>query len=157
MDYADNFDDYWRVASKVTPTTSPTRPKSPPTQHSAASVLSPASPPQTSADAVQDKDKDGAYTVRSVPVRVYLPDGPILQELVPPIFESTGAPLTLAQFLASCMPLLFSPPAVVSKTEGATYAMVQGVVAPMNSEMAWLGACMTGADGWVNICIGIVR
>lgn len=141
----------------MTPTTTPLRPKSPPTQHSTASVLSPSSPSHANSDPISDKDKDGAYTVRSVPVRIYLPSGPVLQELVPPLLESTGLPHTLAQFLASCLPLLFSPPAVVSKTEGAVFAMIQGVVAPMNSEMAWLGACMAGADGWVNICIGIVR
>ncbi|EEB97396.1 hypothetical protein MPER_03294, partial [Moniliophthora perniciosa FA553] len=30
-----------------------------------------------------------------------------------------------------------------------------GIIAPMESEMAWLGACLAGADGWVNICVGI--
>ena len=34
------------------------------------------------------QEKDGAYNVRSVPVRVYLPDGPVLQELVPPVLEN---------------------------------------------------------------------
>ena len=33
-------------------------------------------------------EKDGAYNVRSVPVRIYLPDGPVMQELVPPTLES---------------------------------------------------------------------
>jgi autophagy-related protein 5 len=32
-------------------------------------------------------DRDGAYNVRSIPVRIYLPDGPVLQELAPPIGE----------------------------------------------------------------------
>lgn len=32
-------------------------------------------------------DRDGAYNVRSVPVRIYLPDGPVLQDLVPPLLE----------------------------------------------------------------------
>jgi hypothetical protein len=32
-------------------------------------------------------DRDGAYSVRSVPVRMYLPDGPVMQELVPPLLE----------------------------------------------------------------------
>ena len=33
------------------------------------------------------QEKEGAYSVRSVPVRVYLPDGPVMQELVPPVLE----------------------------------------------------------------------
>lgn len=67
----DNFDDYWRVASKVTPT--------------ASMMRSPT--PMQSGDAAGTTDKEGAYNVRSVPVRIYLPDGPVLQELVPPVFE----------------------------------------------------------------------
>jgi autophagy-related protein 5 len=40
-----------------------------------------------SADPVGPSDRDDAYHVRSVPVRVYLPDGPVLQDLVPPLLE----------------------------------------------------------------------
>lgn len=40
-----------------------------------------------SADPTGPTDRDGAYNVRSVPVRVYLPDGPVLQDLVPPLLE----------------------------------------------------------------------
>lgn len=80
----DNFDDYWRVASKVTPTTTPNRPTSPPpVPPSSASMHSRPSP-----SAETQAEKDGAYNIRSVPVRVYLPDGPVLQELVPPVLES---------------------------------------------------------------------
>jgi autophagy-related protein 5 len=79
----DNFDDYWRVASKVTPTTAPTRPQSPGPPPSSASMHN--RPP--SADSAGPPDRDGAYNVRSVPVRVYLPDGPVLQDLVPPVLE----------------------------------------------------------------------
>jgi len=80
----DNFDHYWRVASKVTPTAGPTRPRSPsPPPASSASMHS--RPP--SADHASPSDRDGAYSVRSVPVRVYLPDGPVLQDLVPPLLE----------------------------------------------------------------------
>lgn len=81
---ADNFDHYWRVASKVTPTAGPSRPRSPsPPPASSASMHS--RPP--SADPVGPPERDGAYNVRSVPVRVYLPDGPVLQDLVPPVSE----------------------------------------------------------------------
>lgn len=81
--FADNFDDYWRVASKITPTTAPNRPSSPPpVPPSSASVHGrPASSTET------QQEKEGAYSVRSVPVRVYLPDGPVVQELVPPVLE----------------------------------------------------------------------
>jgi autophagy-related protein 5 len=37
------------------------------------------------------------------------------------------------------------------------YVLIQGVAAPFEAEMAWLGACLAGADGWVNVCIGVKR
>jgi autophagy-related protein 5 len=41
-----------------------------------------------SADGVGSRaDREGAYQVRSVPVRIYLPDGPVLQDLVPPVLD----------------------------------------------------------------------
>lgn len=78
----DNFDDYWRIASKITPTTTPGRATSPPP----TSVSMHSRPP--SADPSGAPDKDGAYSVRSVPVRMYLPDGPVLQDVAPPMLES---------------------------------------------------------------------
>lgn len=80
--FIDNFDDYWRIAYKVTPTTTPIRANSPPP----TSVSMHSRPP--SADPAGAPDKDGAYNVRSVPVRMYLPDGPVLQDLAPPMLES---------------------------------------------------------------------
>lgn len=42
-------------------------------------------------------------------------------------------------------------------TSDLAYALVQGVVSPPEAEIAWLGACLAGADGWLNICIGLNR
>ncbi|KAK7035263.1 autophagy protein 5 [Paramarasmius palmivorus] len=157
-----NFDDYWRVASKVTPTTTPTRAQSPGPPPSSASMHN--RPP--SADPGGPSEKDGAYNVRSVPVRIYLPDGPVMQELVPPVLED-GSAHTLSHYLTTHLPLLFpaQPPAPPPSRSNPhprppsvpqlAYALIQGIIAPMESEMAWLGACLAGADGWVNICIGI--
>lgn len=185
----DNFDDYWRVASKITPTTAPTRAQSPQPPSSSAS-MHPRSP---SADPTGPSDRDGAYNVRSVPVRLYLPDGPVMQDLVPPVLEDgkcflvcyiggigslrflhpaelfkhpdflsiltpklfLGMPHTLAHYLSTHIPLLF--PQHPPDTPDIAYAIIQGVLAPPEAEMAWLGACLTGADGWLNICVGIVR
>ncbi|KAJ7072478.1 autophagy protein Apg5-domain-containing protein [Mycena amicta] len=158
-----NFDDYWRVASKVTPTTTSNRPPSPGPPPSSQSMHG--RPP--SADASGPQERDGAYNVRSVPVRLYLPDGPVIQDLVPPLLDD--GPHTLAQFLSTHAPLLFPPqppvpppsrsnpnPRLPSQSELA-YPLVQGILTPLESEMAWLGACLAGADGWVNICVGISR
>ena len=66
-----------------------------------------------------------------------------------------GSMHTLSAFLTAHLPLLFPDPA--SKKPNLAYALIQGVPAPPDTEMAWLGACMAGADGWVNICVGLLR
>ncbi|KAG1745428.1 autophagy-related protein [Suillus paluster] len=144
-----NFDDYWRVASKIVPTTAPARSNSPPPSSNPSMHTRPASVDPQSAP-----DRDGAYNVRSVPVRLYLPDGPVMQDVVPPTLED-GSPHTLAHYLSTHLPLLF-PPAPYSGPELA-FSLMHGVLVPHDAEMAWLGACMSGADGWVSICVGIAR
>jgi len=139
-----NFDEFWRIASKITPTTTPTRPHSPPP----SSVSMHSRPP--SADPTAGADKDGAYTVRSVPVRIYIADGPILQDLAPPVLENSMNN-TLGEFLTLHLPLLFP-----SQGRPLGFALVQGVLCPSDAEIAWLGACLAGADGWVNIMVGIL-
>jgi hypothetical protein len=79
---ADNFDDYWRVASKITPTTLPA--SSPHAPQSSMHTRPPSADPQGV------PDRDGAYSVRSVPIRLYLPEGPVLQDLAPPVLEDGG-------------------------------------------------------------------
>jgi autophagy-related protein 5 len=145
-----------------------------------------------SADPQGTPDRDSAYSVRSVPIRLYLPEGPVLQDLAPPILEDggyilslsaavrsavlqapdaalrgltapadhhmppPGTPNTLADLLSLHLPLLFPAPGPGAGPTLA-YALLQGVITPPEAELAWLGACMSGADGWVNICIGLGR
>ncbi|RDX47089.1 hypothetical protein K466DRAFT_546063 [Polyporus arcularius HHB13444] len=147
-----NFDEYWRVASKITPTTTPTRSHSPPPPPTSTSLHT--RPPSADPGSTAAPDRDGASNVRNIPARIYLPDGPVLQDLVPPVLED-GSMHTLGAFLTAHLPLLFPDPH--SKKPNLAYALIQGVPAPPDTEMAWLGACMAGADGWVNICVGLLR
>lgn len=63
-----------------------------------------------------------------------------------------GSTHNLGQFLSSHLPLIFPP-----QKPPLGYTIVQGVACPPDAEMAWLGACMAGADGWVNIMVGLAR
>jgi autophagy-related protein 5 len=79
----DNFDDYWRIASKVFPSTF-----SPPANNNSSPPLGPSRSHSTDVSTGStNNDRDGAYNVRSIPVRIHLPDGPVLQDLVPPVNE----------------------------------------------------------------------
>ena len=90
----------------------------------------------------------------------------VVQEVTPP-FDAAGGhptPLTLGSYLQLHLPRLFppSPPSYSgSRCGGAenvyevAFPIVQGVVPPPETEMAWLGACMVGADGWVSVCVGL--
>ncbi|KAI0958514.1 hypothetical protein AcV7_004315 [Taiwanofungus camphoratus] len=147
-----NFDEYWRVASKVTPTTTPARSTSPPPPPSSVSMHT--RPPSADPGSNGAPDRDGAYNVRSVPVRIYLPEGPVLQDLVPPTLED-GTVHRFSYFLTTHLPLLF--PVSDTRHSDLAYALVQGVLVPPDAEMAWLGACMAGADGWVNVCVGLLQ
>ncbi|KAI0093454.1 autophagy protein Apg5-domain-containing protein [Irpex rosettiformis] len=148
-----NFDEYWRVASKVTPTTTPTRPTSP-APGGATSLHS--RPPSVDPNTGAAPDRDGAYSVRSVPVRIYLPDGPVLQDLVPPVLED-GSPNTLANILSTQVPLLFPASASDPPFQDLAHPLIQGILAPKETDVAWLGACMAGADGWVNVCVSLLQ
>ncbi|KAH9949007.1 autophagy protein Apg5-domain-containing protein [Amylocystis lapponica] len=129
----------------------PGRSQSPPPP---SSVSMHTRPPSADPGSNGAPDRDGAYSVRSVPARIYLPEGPVLQDLVPPVLDD-GTTHTLAYFLTTHLPLLF--PADPTSRGDLAYALVQGVLAPPDTEMAWLGACMAGADGWVNVCVGLLR
>lgn len=164
----DNFEDYWRVASKITPTATPNMPPvsgMPPSSQStlyrpqsvepgAHASSTNASNAGTISGAPSGLTADGAYSVRNIPVKVFLPDGgPVIQEPIPPMDE-TGRPSTLGAVLSKHLPLLFPLPDIEAPQSRA-FALVQGVLPPSDTEMAWLGACMAGADGWVNVCIGL--
>ncbi|EPQ30755.1 uncharacterized protein PFL1_01656 [Pseudozyma flocculosa PF-1] len=98
--------------------------------------------------------------IRSVPIRILLPDGaPSVQEPVAPLLED-GRPATLATLLSGLFPLLFPPPPSFSSFQAASpplaYAVIQGVRMPLDAEVGWLGSTMLSPDGWLTIVIGLL-
>ncbi|KAF8306941.1 hypothetical protein DL93DRAFT_2088313 [Clavulina sp. PMI_390] len=142
-----NFEEFWRIASKIFPVPSLNPP--PPTAPTSSMDPHPRSQ-STDPGGQGPSEKDGAYTVRSVPCRIFLPDGPVLQDVMPPLNE-LGLPTTLRELLRTHLPLLFPP----APSMPLAYAIVQGVVTPLDSEIAWLNACLAGVDGWLSVFIGL--
>ncbi|BEI86507.1 hypothetical protein CcaverHIS002_0607940 [Cutaneotrichosporon cavernicola] len=105
----------------------------------------PASPPTSP----QPDKIDSAYSARSLPIKVYLPDGAVaIQAPVAPLTD--GQPTTLLQMLRTMLPLLFE------NGYGAAQPIAQGILLPPDADVAWLAACMAGADGWLRIGIRLV-
>lgn len=158
----DNFDKFWAVASKLVPMAAPPGSMSSPSTAGAPSTLS------------TDGRLPDANAVRSVPLRLYLPDGPVLQDVVPPSSSSgashlflilmtvvdarTGRPAVLYDVLSAQVPLLFPPRATdmtASFLAGRPLAKVisQGVMVPLDAEVGWLGSVFSGADGWTYLVL----
>ncbi|KAK4049684.1 autophagy protein 5 [Microbotryomycetes sp. JL201] len=137
-----DFEKYWNVASKLITLPSPLPPPASPN----LTTLQP-SPPTTRSPSPSGFD---SVKLRSVPVRIYLPYGaPVMQDLAPP-YTKEGSALTLKEHLSSVVSLLFPPnSASVAKT------IVQGIEVPPETEIGWLGSCLTGADGWVSVVVAI--
>lgn len=57
----------------------------PPAANTTTSSSSNAEPHPRSQSTDPGVDRDGAYGVRSVPIRIHLPDGPVLQDIVAPM------------------------------------------------------------------------
>ncbi|BEJ12956.1 hypothetical protein CspHIS471_0301300 [Cutaneotrichosporon sp. HIS471] len=92
---------------------------------------------------------DSAYSARILPIKVYLPDGAVaIQAPVAPLTD--GRPTTLLQMLRTTLPLLFE------NGYGAAQPIAQGILLPPDADVAWLAACMAGADGWLRIGIRLV-
>ena len=81
----------------------------------------------------------------------------------------SGTPYMLRDFVSKHLPLLFPPrpptppPSRLNpnpqtpQTPELAFVLVQGVICPPDADLAFLGACLVGADGWLNLCIGICR
>lgn len=134
---ANDYDLHARLSSRVVPMPIP---------------LSTGTPRPPSTEPGSGPKLESAYAARSLPVKVYLPDcAPPMQNVIAPLVD--GHPATLIEMLRSQLPLLFPP-------SGEAYALAQplvlGIVVPPESEVAWLAACMAGADGWLRIGIQLV-
>jgi len=139
-----NFDNFWRVASKMFPHPNPSSPS--------LGSTPPTPTPDGSGTGATSND---AYAVRSVPLRLFLPSAPVIQDLYPPVTDN-GVHTTLGDLLTTHLPLLFPKGANIQNVgRSGAYVLVQGIEPPLDTEVGWLGASLAGADGWVNVCVGV--
>ncbi|CAD6586504.1 MAG: autophagy protein 5 [Tremellales sp. Tagirdzhanova-0007] len=139
----DDYDLFMRMASKVLP--SPPFIASPAISSTSAV---PTNPPNTDPGGSAVKP-ESSYSVRAVPVKLYLPDGaPVLQDIISP-HSADGKPLTVLGMLRRHLPLLFPPTS--TETYPIAFPIASGIDLPPHAEVAWLAACICGADGWLRI------
>jgi autophagy-related protein 5 len=63
----------------------------------------------------------------------------------------SGKPVTVIGTLRQHLPLLFPPTS--SESYPMAFPIAQGVEIPPDAELAWLSACICGADGWLRVGI----
>ncbi|WWD21432.1 hypothetical protein CI109_105917 [Kwoniella shandongensis] len=140
----DDYDLYSRMANRILPLPTPAT-QAPPT-----SSVSSSRPPSTDPGGSNVKP-ESSYATRATPIKIYLPDNaPVIQEVIPPT-GSDSKPTTLLSVLRQHLPLLF--PRQSTDPYALAFPVAQGVPIPPESEVAWLAACMCGADGWLRIGI----
>ncbi|KAK0529899.1 autophagy protein 5 [Tilletia horrida] len=123
----------------------------------ASSVLGDVTVTATGGGAGQGSAAVAPGGLRHIPMRIHLPDGlPVVQEPVAPYFDD-GRPKTLFAQLSALFPLLFPPaPSFASFSAPSpplAFVVVQGVRVPLEAEIAWLGAVLGGADGWLSVIV----
>lgn len=154
---SDDFNKFWAVAAKLVPAPSVSRTR--PSTESTSPALSTTS----TFDASRVPE---ANTMRSVPMRIYLPHGaPILQDVVPAIDSSTGRPATLQTALNSLLPSLMRPgfsgltdlsASFIAQQKPIKFrVIVQGIELPLETELGWCSACLSYPDGWLGVIIAL--
>ncbi|WWC67865.1 uncharacterized protein I206_101782 [Kwoniella pini CBS 10737] len=139
----DDYDLYLRMASRVLPL-----PIAPATNN--VTSPQPSRPPSTDPSSSSIKP-ESAYSTRGIPLKLYLPDNaPVIQEIIPPL-GTDGKPTTLLSVLRQHLHLLF--PSRPQDPYSMAFPIAQGILIPEYSDVAWLSACMCGADGWLRIGI----
>jgi autophagy-related protein 5 len=89
--FQDDFDSYSRFASRILPL--PTLPAPTPGPSSQNSTRPGSTDPASGAGGPK---ADSAYTVRALPVKIYLPDNaPVIHEMIPPLGTDGQSPFYL--------------------------------------------------------------
>ncbi|TPX53939.1 hypothetical protein PhCBS80983_g06104 [Powellomyces hirtus] len=102
---------------------------------------------------------------RYVPLRIYVPGLPVIQEPIPSIDEETDQPYTLRHVLASVLPQYFKPRADGDASRRGSVdsmkrapdavALLHGIEAPLGVPLVWLSQNCSYPDNFLHIVIRI--
>ncbi|KAK9900431.1 APG5-domain-containing protein [Cystobasidium minutum MCA 4210] len=141
-----DFHKFWTVAAKLVPSPSTAKGKG------AAGSTSPMLTTTSTFDASRVPE---ANSMRSIPMRIYLPHGaPIIQDVVPAINASTGRPATFQSALTTLVPSLMRG-GLANQKAPTIRVIVQGIELPLDTELGWCSACLSYPDGWLGVVIGL--
>ncbi|GAA5988250.1 hypothetical protein JCM5350_007627 [Sporobolomyces pararoseus] len=156
-----DFTKFWTVGNKLIPL--------PSTSSNFSATTTTSYEDQTVTQNGNGTGADG--DLKNLAIKIYLPPiggevggGKVLNSPTSPLDPRTGQPTTLQSYLSSVLPLLFPTPSTSSSTIRSTqatssspkaFAIIQGIVVPIESELSWLTSCLGGTDGWLSIVIAI--
>lgn len=150
----DNYETHCRFVNKIVPLPLPV-----PSSFNGSNV-----PPEN----LGVSGPDPCFGVRSIPLKIYLPDNaPEVQDIVTPLdlhgrslsrvarrstYECfAGTPTTILQMLNQTLPLLFPHAEPSDRAYALGTPILYCVPIPPEAEVAWLAACVAAADGWLRI------
>lgn len=152
----DDYETHSRFASKIVPLPLP-RSKSSDTSQTQTAESRGVSGPES------------CYAVRSIPLKLYLPDNaPEVQDIVNPLnpqgeaiclhpgsslTSPTGAPTTILKVLNDTLSRLFPYAEPCDAAYALATPILNAVPIPPEAEIAWLAACVAAPDGWLRIGI----
>jgi autophagy-related protein 5 len=153
----DDFNKFWTVAAKLVPSPAVVKPRG------STDRTSPVLSTTSTFDASRVPD---ANSMRSIPMRIYLPHGaPVVQDVVPAINPSSGRPATLQSALTMLVPSLMRPGLSGVTDMSASFVaqqkpiplrvIVQGIELPLETELGWCSACLSYPDGWLGVVIDL--
>ncbi|GHJ90058.1 hypothetical protein NliqN6_6460 [Naganishia liquefaciens] len=135
-----DYETHSRFASKVVPLPLTAAKSSDPSQTSTSENLGVSGP-------------ESCFAVRSIPLKLYLPDNaPEVQDIVNPL-NSQGNPTTILKLLNDTLPRLFPHVEPCDAAYALATPILNAVPIPPEAEIAWLAACVAAPDGWLRIGI----
>ncbi|RKP04805.1 autophagy protein Apg5-domain-containing protein [Thamnocephalis sphaerospora] len=150
-----DFDDFWSVNSRlVAPAPAARRTNS----YTDKAPEAAAEDDTVDSPSIARENSDGSShettLPKHIPMRLYLPDCPVIQEPVAAVDEH-GQERTLGDALHQLLPLLFPTTDAGEAEDVRASPILHGVTAPLDMPLGWAAQCMVHADNFLHIVIDV--